>query len=121
MTRSRASARQAGTSFERLIADTLAHALHDDRIDRRVKNGATDKGDIAALRVHNQRVVVECKNYAGRVQPSTWLGEAEIERIHDSALAALVIAKRRGKSAGLDQIVMLTVRDLAAIITGERP
>ena len=46
MTRSRATAKQAGSLFERSIADYLAVALNDDRIDRRVKTGAKDKGDI---------------------------------------------------------------------------
>lgn len=38
MSRSRTSAKAAGSRFERLIADGLAEALHDDRIDRRVKH-----------------------------------------------------------------------------------
>lgn len=45
MTRSRASAKAAGSSFERLIADRLATHV-DDRIDRRVKTGAADKEDL---------------------------------------------------------------------------
>lgn len=35
MTRSRASAKQAGTAAERAVANYLAQALDDDRIDRR--------------------------------------------------------------------------------------
>ena len=59
MTRTRASAKAAGTRFERLIADTLA-AHVDDRIDRRAKTGARDKGDIGGLRHMGGRVVIEC-------------------------------------------------------------
>ncbi|STD70286.1 hypothetical protein [Corynebacterium renale] len=62
MARTRTSAKKAGTAFERLVADYLANAL-DDRIDRRVKTGATDKGDIANVRdSHGRKIVIECKN-----------------------------------------------------------
>jgi hypothetical protein len=52
----------------------------DDRIDRRVKTGAKDKGDVAGLRVHGQKVVIEAKDYGGRVLVGPWLNEAEVER-----------------------------------------
>lgn len=118
MTRNRASAKAAGARFERLIADHLA-LMVDDRIDRRVKTGAKDKGDIAGLRVHGQRIAIECKDYGGRLEAGPWLNEAETERGHDDALAGLVVAKRRGTSDPGDQIVLCTVRDLIALITGE--
>ena len=69
MSRTRASAKSAGASFERLVADYLAHELEDDHIDRRVKMGANDRGDIASLRtIRGARVVVEVKNYGGQYQ-----------------------------------------------------
>lgn len=120
MARNRASAKAAGSRFERLIADTLATWI-DDRIDRRAKTGAKDRGDIGGLRVHNQRVVVECKDYGGRYDIGTWLRETEQERINDGALAGICIAKRRSYTDGLDQVVITTVRDLVALLTGERP
>jgi hypothetical protein len=61
MTRSRRSAKQAGTRFETAIATALADALDDDRIERRTRNGAKDRGDISGIRLHGQRVVIECK------------------------------------------------------------
>ena len=120
MSRSRASAKQAGSSFERLIADHLKVALNNDYIDRRVKTGAFDCGDVGGVRAHNQRVVVETKNYAGQVKVSEWLREAEVERVNDAALAGVVIAKRKGTTDPNDQIVLMTVRDFAALITGAR-
>lgn len=119
MTRSRASARKAGTAFERLTADTLAAHI-DDRIDRRVKTGSSDRGDIGGLRHMGQRVVVECKDVS-RTDLSGWVNEAEIERGNDDALAGLVIHKRRGTADPLEQYVTTTVRDLIALLTGERP
>lgn len=121
MSRTRKTARQAGSRFERDIADCLA--LHvDDRIDRRVKTGAADKGDIAGLRLGNgKRVVIEAKNYGGRYQVGPWLDEADKERLNDGAEVGVVIAKRRGTQDPLQQVAILTVADLIGLIQGERP
>jgi hypothetical protein len=118
MTRTRASARKSGASFERLIADYLAAHI-DDQIDRRVKTGAKDRGDIAGLRVHGKRVVIEVKNVT-RMTLGGWITEAEIERGNDDALAGIVAHKRYGKGRPGDQYVTMTMRDLVALITGER-
>lgn len=119
MKRSRASAKQAGTRFERVIADYLAAHI-DDRIDRRVKNGARDLGDIGGLRHMGQRVVLECKDVA-RLNLAGWVEEAQIEAGNDDALAGLVVHKRRGTADPGDQYVTCTVRDLVALITGVKP
>lgn len=119
MTRSRASAKAAGARFERVIADCLAAHI-DDRIDRRVKTGAKDRGDIGGLRFRGARVVVECKDVA-RLDLPGWLREAETERGNDDALVGLVVHKRRGTANPLDQYVTCTIRDLVALLTGERP
>lgn len=119
MTRTRASAKAAGASFERQIADHLA-AVIDDRIDRRVKTGAKDRGDIGGLRHMGGRIVIECKNYGGKLLPGPWITEAETERGNDDALAGIVIAKRRGTTKPGDQYVLMTVNNLTALLTGER-
>lgn len=62
MTRSRRSARTAGTRFESSIAAALAQALDDDRIERRSRNGNRDRGDIGGVRCRGQRVVIEAKD-----------------------------------------------------------
>lgn len=119
MTRSRASARAAGTRFERLVADYLA-AHVDDRIDRRVKTGNKDRGDIGGLRHMGQRIVIEAKDVA-RLNLAGWVTEADIERGNDDALAGLVVHKRRGTADPGDQYVTTTLRDLIALLNGERP
>lgn len=119
MSRSRASAKAAGSRFERSIADSLAEHV-DDRIDRRAKTGSKDKGDIGGLRHMGGRVVVECKDTT-RTELGNWITEAEIERGNDDAIAGLVVHKRRGLSDPLEQYVLMTVRDLVALLTGERP
>ncbi|WP_378735484.1 hypothetical protein [Nocardia brasiliensis] len=122
MTRSRASAKAAGTRHESSIARYLAEQLDDDRIERRARNGAKDRGDIGGVRAPGGgRIVLECKDYGGRIEAGTWLGEAEAERGNDDALAGLVIAKRRGISDPGAQIVLMTVRDFVAILSGGRP
>lgn len=120
MSRSNASARAAGARFERSIADCLARHV-DDRVDRRVKTGAKDKGDISGLRHMGGRIVLELKDYGGRYLLGPWLRESEIERGNDDAIAGAVVIKRRGVSDPLDQVVAMTVRDFVALLTGERP
>src|SRR5690606_15707611 len=62
--RGRRSARQAGSRFERQIADYLRDHI-DDRIDRRVTNGNKDRGDIGGMRLSpalgGGRIAAECK------------------------------------------------------------
>jgi hypothetical protein len=121
VTRNRASAKQAGARFERLIADALAIELNDSRIDRRVRYGAKDRGDVAGVYAPSGgRLVLELKDVA-RTDLSGWVNEAETERGNDDAHVALVIAKRRGTADPGDQIVAMTLRDLITLTTGERP
>ena len=119
MARINRSARQAGSRFERQIADWLAEVLDDDRIDRRVKTGAKDRGDIGGLRVHGQRLMVECKN-TSRADLAGWMTEAEAQRGNDDALAGVIVHKRHGKGDLADQWVTMTMREFVAILTGER-
>ena len=132
MTRNRASAKTAGTKFERAIADYLnktisgALMLGDIWIDRRVKTGSKDRGDIGGVRrceglrpAETQRVVIECKDTATLRLPE-WTREAEIERGNDDALVGVVVHKRRGTANPAEQWVSMTVADLVALLTGER-
>lgn len=118
MSRTRASAKKAGSTFERSIADSLAEHV-DDRIDRRVRNGNKDRGDIAGVRLHGQRLVLECKN-TSRINLGPWMAETDTERGNDDALAGLIIHKRHGKGDPLDQWVTFTVRELVAILNAAR-
>jgi hypothetical protein len=120
MSRTRASAKAAGTRIERDTADWLALKLDDDRIDRRVKTGAKDRGDIGGVRIHGQRLVIEVKNRA-RLDLAGWVEEAHIEAGNDDALAGIVVHKRVGHGKPGEQYVTCTVDDLLAIITGVRP
>lgn len=118
MSRTRASAKKAGSTFERTTADYLARVV-DDRIDRRVKNGAKDRGDIGGARIHGQRLVLECKNTA-KISLGPWANETETERGNDDALAGAIIHKRHGTANPGQQWVTLTLQDFAALLTGNR-
>jgi hypothetical protein len=118
MTRTNASAKKAGSSFERSTADYLA-AVVDDRIDRRVKTGAKDRGDVGGVRIHGKRVVLECKNTA-KTNLAGWAAETETERGNDDALAGVIIHKRHGKADPAEQWVTMTLADFAALLTGDR-
>lgn len=120
MTRSRASAKAAGARFERTIADWLKTNV-SEWIDRRVKTGAADKGDIANLRTPGGRnIVAELKDVA-RLDLAGWTREAETERLNDHAAAGIVIHKRRGTTNPGDQYVTMSLRDLCVLLTETRP
>lgn len=115
MARTRASAKQAGARFERSIADFLAANL-DDRIDRRVKTGSQDKGDIGGVRTPDgRRVVIECKDVA-KINLSGWVREAHQEAENDGAEVGVVVHKRRGTANPADQYVTMTLSDLIALL-----
>ena len=117
MARNRNSAKQAGARFERIIADFLRDDL-DDHIDRRIKTGAKDCGDIANVRdSHNRRIVIEAKDYGGKLNLPQWTKEAHQEAENDGAHVGLVIAKRRGTTDPADQWVAMTVNDLIQLLT----
>ena len=119
MTRTRTSAKKAGSRFETLVATYLAQALDDDRIERRARTGAKDRGDIAGLRHMGARIVLEAKDCA-RPQLSAWAAEAEIERGNDDAVSGLIVHKRHGRGDPADQWVTCTLGDLVALLTGHQ-
>lgn len=120
MTRTRASAKAAGSTFERQVADYLATHLADDRIDRRVKRGSNDRGDVGGIRTAlGDRVVVECKDVA-KLSLGTWITETETERGNDDAAAGVCVHKRRGYGAAnmAGTYVTMTLRDLTILLGG---
>lgn len=120
MSRSRTTARKAGAAFERAVADYLKETLGDDSIDRQVKTGAKDLGDIRGVKdAMGRPVVIECKEYAGRLYPATWIVEAHREAGNASAAAGVVVAKRQRVQNPGDQWVLMTLEDLATILKGE--
>lgn len=119
MVRSRATAKKAGSTFARQIADHFASTV-DDRIDRAVQRGAKDQGDVAGLRFHGHKIAVECKDTT-KVLLSKWASEAEVERLNLGALAGVVIHKRHGKTDPGLQWVTMTVNDFVALMREERP
>lgn len=120
MARSRKSAKNAGTAFETLTANYLREALNNDNIERLRTNGANDRGDIGNVRLPNgELVAVECKDLGGKYEIGPWLNEVETERINYNAVAGVVVAKRRGHGRPEDQVVVMTLKDLAVLIRGE--
>ena len=93
MTRTRRSAKQAGTAWETAIVGYLRdqgwpHA------ERRARTGARDQGDIAGV----VGVCIEAKNTA-RIEPATFLDEATTEAAHARAGIGVAWIKRRGRSS----------------------
>lgn len=117
MTRTRASAKAAGSRFERQIADWLATTV-SEFIDRRAKTGAKDRGDLTGVRAHGKRVAVEIKNTA-RPNLAGWIAEAHTEAGNDDAAVGLIVHKRHGVGDPSRQWVTMTLSDLAFLLTGD--
>lgn len=118
MTRNRASAKKAGTAMESLVANFLAFRLADDRIERRTKSGANDRGDISGVRtIRGGRVVIECKNTSRDNLPA-WIREAEVERGNDDAVIGVVAHKKHGSGNPADQYVTMTLETFARLLEG---
>ena len=120
MARSRASAKAAGTRHETSIVTYLAEHLDDDRIERRSKNGARDRGDVAGVRHRGQRVVIEAKNTA-RTDLAGWIREAHREAGNDDAAIGVVVSKRHGVGDPAQQWVHMTLADFAWLIGADAP
>lgn len=62
------------------------------------------------------RVVIEAKDYAGRVMVKPWLDEAEVERGNDDAAIGVVVFKRRGVGAPGEQGVLMTLESFSRLL-----
>lgn len=120
MTRNRASAKSAGTRFETIIANHMADALDDDRIERRTRNGNKDRGDVGGVRTaFGERVVVEVKDTA-KITLGTWMNEVETEKGNDDAPVGVVVHKRirYGATRAGGSYVTMTLDDFLRILGG---
>lgn len=111
---------QKGTSFESLVVGYLAERTGQP-IERRAKHGTNDMGDVANVYIGGKATVLECKNHR-RMELSTWMGEAEVERGNAGAEYGLVVHKRPGagaKNAGKNYVTT-DLETLAALIVGGR-
>lgn len=101
MSRSRQSAKQAGTSWETAIVNTLVDQgwVH---AERRRLSGANDKGDIAGI----PGLVIEAKNTA-KLDLAGFVDEANVERDNANAAHGVAWIKRRGKTSPLHGYVAM--------------
>ena len=111
---------RTGAAFEQQFCNYASRRLGDDRIERRVKNGKNDRGDVSGMRIWGKRTVVECK-CCKKTELAEWLKEAETERGNDDAEFGIVVHKRRGcgeKNFGGNFVTMTTDTFLAIIAGG---
>ena len=118
MGRSRRSAKDAGARFEREVADYLSAVLGDGAIDKQVKCGSKDKGDVRGLFLAGKAVALECKEYRGEHHLPQWYREAERERGNKDAAYGVVVWKRKGTTDPAEQHVSMTLRTFAAMLAG---
>ncbi len=101
MSRNRASAKKAGTSWESEIVCFLIEAGWP-HAERRRLSGALDKGDVAGV----VGVCIEAKNTAA-ITLSSFLDEAQVEGRNAGADVAVAWIKRRGRSRAADGYVVM--------------
>ena len=101
MTRSRKTAKQAGTAWETAIVRTLVERgwVHAER--RRLA-GAADKGDIAGI----PGIAIEAKN-TNRLALSEAVDQANLEAANAGAAHGIAWLKRKGKTSPLDGYVVM--------------
>lgn len=101
MSRSRATAKKAGTSWESAIVATLIkHGW--PHAERRRLSGAFDKGDIAGV----PGIAIEAKNTA-KYDLAGAVGEANVEAVNAGARIGVAWIKRHGKTSPLDGYVVM--------------
>lgn len=121
MGRSIRSAKAAGASFERLVADFLQDRLNEPTIDRLVKTGNKDRGDVGNVRDSlGNLIAVECKN-VNHLDLPLWNRQARVEAENYGALVGVAIHKRHGKARPEDQWVTMDLDSFATLLAGERP
>jgi hypothetical protein len=110
VTRSRKSAKTAGTAWESAIVKALiekgwAHA------ERRRLNGSHDKGDIAGI----PGLVIEAKT-TNRLELAAAVDEAETEKTNAGAAHGVAWIHRKGKASPLDGYVVMTGAGFLALL-----
>lgn len=79
-----------GTRAETAVVNYL-RSKGRENVERRALQGSRDRGDIAGI----PGVVFEVKA-GSRLEIPRWLGEAECERVNDSAHVGLLVVKPKG-------------------------
>jgi hypothetical protein len=101
VTRSRASAKQAGTKWESEIVRTLI-ANGWANAERRRLNGTHDRGDIAGI----PGVVIEAKS-TNRLELATAVDEATEEAANAGTNIGVAWLKRKGRTNAADGYVVM--------------
>lgn len=111
-----------GSSFERLEADYFKEHWPDgaaEFIDRQVKVGSRDVGDLANVRLGKHKIAVELKNVKS-MNLAGWVAEAQEEARNLDAVAGIVVHKRVKHGKAGEQYLTMTVDDLINIIHAAR-
>jgi hypothetical protein len=102
VTRNRASARKAGTSWETAIVESL-RAYGFPHAERRRLSGSKDRGDIAGV----PGIAIEAKN-TSRLALAEAVDEANVEALNANVPIGVAWLKRRGKTSPLEGYVVMS-------------
>ena len=111
--------------MEQAVADYLAWALNDTRIERRHLTGSKDRGDITGIMHDGERVCIEVKN-TSKLALAEHMGEAMEEAMNDDATFWALVQKRKGiginSLAGIaNQLVCMTLEQYALLLNHGQP
>lgn len=110
MTRSRRTAREAGTKWETAIVAALIDAGWP-HTERRRLAGSNDRGDIAGI----TGVCIEAKN-TNRLELAAAVDEAKTEAANAGARIGVAWIKRKGKASPLDGYVVMDGATFLALL-----
>lgn len=116
--RSRSSAKKAGTAFETEMAKYLTVKL-GVLVERRVKTGSKDPGDLKGLTFQAQSIAAECKS-PGKNSPlqiSQWWKEVEKEQSNIGGIAGVLFVRQYGKP--LDQSFCVINKEMWDVFQAE--
>ncbi|EET78472.1 hypothetical protein [Corynebacterium tuberculostearicum] len=74
--------------------------------------------DTLIITYQGDRVVIECKDYGGKIHAAQWVREAAEEAKNDNARAGLAVVKRRGVTDPDKQYVLTELGQLLALLRG---
>lgn len=111
-TKSARAVKRTGREWENKVAEVLSAALMR-KVERRVRTGAKDQGDIVGV----PGWTLECKAEKG-MDLAGWLNEAKVEAGHAGTYLYAVVAKRRNH-APEHAYVILPLWAFARVLLGD--
>ncbi len=109
-----------GPQFEKHLVEYLRSCFGDGTIERRVRGGRNDRGDVAGIFWRGEPFVIEAKNVS-KLRPAQWFEELENECGNaDTDMGAIVYHRPgKGEKSMGEQGVLMTLATLVRLLGGD--